>query len=446
MTHFQLTIYASLAVLLGSSHVARGSAETGLNLGGQFVVLALLQSAPPAPAITRERLWEENPQAKDLDELPEHQARLTEIIRQAQDNQVRRDRVQSERRPLMQNLSELAAEQKSLAASLLAVQRRAIRAAEAISRQEYLLQNANSHDAATCASNARARAQRVYDECDAEACRINGRQKSLQLVVAGIEGQLRPLNIEFDSLLREVVQLRVDWVSIRSPASKFSRADYEALFHLADDWIRLDPDFLDAYVWRGLAAWELNRREDGLADTKKAIDLWKEIHAEARKKPQWPWGMAAYGMMLSAYPQYRKEGESWLMKAKAGVGSKHAVVHYLSGVTEAHLGKDAKAAAQFRKALNENPDYVPALHRLARLSAESRDEAIRDPELAVRLAEQAWTQTGSRSWRILDSLILAYSASGEAAQRVAALERFAALCPERRPSRTAQVARLAGQQ
>lgn len=394
-------------------------------------VAALLpsQTARAREAKAGVDLADPDPKTRDPDEQPEHQERMREIVAAAKQKKVERDRIDDKRRPLLKELNPLIAEQKGLLQELDKATQLAKKASQEIDKQDRIISNSNDPNTINNANVAKARARQIYDDCDLGAQRINSRLAVLKPQITGLQSQLVALEAERTSLMKEVVQLRLDWVAIRRPDAKFARADYETLFHAADDWIRLDPDYPDAYVWRGLASWELGRAEEGLQDARKAMDIWDDAHQGAKKKTQWSWGMAVYGMMLTGNPKTRKEGESWITKARAGNGAKNPVVHHLSGISQHNLKKESQAAAQYRKALKENADYVPSLHRLAQLHSEAADSKVRNPEEAVTLAERAWTISGNRSWRILEVLVVAYAAAGQQSRSIDALDRFKVLCP-----------------
>ncbi|RPI76319.1 MAG: hypothetical protein EHM42_14850, partial [Planctomycetaceae bacterium] len=282
MIRWQAAFWSILVAALGAQTVRAGSqAAWGAQVVAQ-IAAGIPSQVKPAPARSRlVNLTEPDPKAKDLDELAEHQSRMREIVETATKNKVQRDKIEDRRRPLLQQLAPLVAERSALIKNRGDLEKLAKKAAQEIDRQDGILNTNNDPDVVNRARNARFDAQRLYDRCDAEAAAINTRLTVLQPLIGGVEAQLVPLNTELASLMKEVKQCRIDWVAIRNPEAKFARADYEALFHAADDWIRLDPDYPDAYLWRGQACWEIGRREDGLQDARKAMELWDSFQEGA---------------------------------------------------------------------------------------------------------------------------------------------------------------------
>jgi tetratricopeptide (TPR) repeat protein len=75
-------------------------------------------------------------------------------------------------------------------------------------------------------------------------------------------------------------------------------------------------------------------------------------------------------------------------------------------------GKTAVALAQWRQAIQAQPDLLPALNQTAWVLATSREETIRNGAEAVRLAEQAVRISGGDQPRILLTLAASYAEAG----------------------------------
>ena len=74
-------------------------------------------------------------------------------------------------------------------------------------------------------------------------------------------------------------------------------------------------------------------------------------------------------------------------------------------------GKFDEAKTHFIEALNINPDHYSALTGLAQVLATHPNPALRDPELAVELAERAASLTNNQNKTILDTLAAAREAN-----------------------------------
>jgi tetratricopeptide (TPR) repeat protein/mono/diheme cytochrome c family protein len=75
-------------------------------------------------------------------------------------------------------------------------------------------------------------------------------------------------------------------------------------------------------------------------------------------------------------------------------------------------GNTSDAIGAFRRAVESKPDLVPALSALAWLLATGKEEALRNPQEAVRLGERAVALTGARDPQALDALAAALAAAG----------------------------------
>jgi Flp pilus assembly protein TadD len=76
-------------------------------------------------------------------------------------------------------------------------------------------------------------------------------------------------------------------------------------------------------------------------------------------------------------------------------------------------GRTRDAVAVLSRASTEHPDDVNLKHNLARMLATAEDSSVRDPQRAVVLAKDVCASTGNRDPRALDTLALAYAASGQ---------------------------------
>lgn len=83
---------------------------------------------------------------------------------------------------------------------------------------------------------------------------------------------------------------------------------------------------------------------------------------------------------------------------------------YNFGTALAAAGRQAEAAETFRRLLQVAPGHPGALNNLAWLLANSESDELRDPEEAVRLAEQAVARIPDP--RLLETLARAYAAAG----------------------------------
>jgi tetratricopeptide (TPR) repeat protein len=133
---------------------------------------------------------------------------------------------------------------------------------------------------------------------------------------------------------------------------------------------------------------------------------------------------------------YQLEGNT-----KSAIEHYHLALQKRSWLPQAHQGlgdiafsqRDyGKAMECYERAIAGNRDWWPPLNGLARLLAIHPDPRVRSPEQAVLLAERAASLTKYRDPKVLDTLALAYGATGEFEKALAlALEacRLVAITP-----------------
>jgi tetratricopeptide (TPR) repeat protein len=105
----------------------------------------------------------------------------------------------------------------------------------------------------------------------------------------------------------------------------------------------------------------------------------------------------------------------------------NAAAHTNLGGTLAAERNFGDAIAEYRLALRTNPDLLEPMTELAWILATSRDQRLRAPAEAVRLAERAVLLTGQQDVRALETSAASYAANGQFALAVEAQRRAIAL-------------------
>jgi len=88
-------------------------------------------------------------------------------------------------------------------------------------------------------------------------------------------------------------------------------------------------------------------------------------------------------------------------------------VNYNLGTTMIELGNYDKAIVYFEKVLQNKPDFVEVLNNMAYALAVTGNPKVRNPGRAVELAGRACKLTGNKQPVFLDTLAIAYAASGD---------------------------------
>ena len=106
-----------------------------------------------------------------------------------------------------------------------------------------------------------------------------------------------------------------------------------------------------------------------------------------------------------------------------------AYAYYDLGVAASHAGKIEAAIANYRQALECQPDLVKACNHLAWILATSPVPSLRDGPQAVALAERAAQLTHGLDPDVLSTLGAAYACTGRFPEAVAAIQRAQRLPP-----------------
>ena len=107
----------------------------------------------------------------------------------------------------------------------------------------------------------------------------------------------------------------------------------------------------------------------------------------------------------------------------------NAEAHYNAGMASLGQGKRPEAIAHLKETVRLSPDSPVPMMNLSWLLAASPQDALRDPALALRLAERAVAITGRSDPGALDALGVAQAAAGEYARAVSAADAALALKP-----------------
>jgi tetratricopeptide (TPR) repeat protein len=156
-------------------------------------------------------------------------------------------------------------------------------------------------------------------------------------------------------------------------------------------------------------------------------------------RPVWRRGVAAAGgaalgaLFATASLQLRhwRDSEALFRHALEVTGENPIAQAQLAAALEAQ-GRMAEAIEHYRESIRLRPGAVLVANALAWLLATTDDPELRNPYLAVQLAERAARQSGERDPRILDTLAAAYADAGRHEEAAAVAERALALEAELR--------------
>jgi arylsulfatase A-like enzyme/Flp pilus assembly protein TadD len=100
-----------------------------------------------------------------------------------------------------------------------------------------------------------------------------------------------------------------------------------------------------------------------------------------------------------------------------------AGIHYTLARSLANRDRTEEAITHFTEALRIRPNWVKAMNSLAWILATHRKDKFRNPEEAVRLAQQACELTNYENSALLNTLAAAYAAAGRFSNAVATAEK-----------------------
>ncbi len=393
----RLTYFIAFALGIPCASIAVGAER----LGGPMRLLGTLVTGAAQRTPTRSlsgqgagvELDSVDPRAEDPDEQESHRKRLPEITSAARRVHARGQVLDEKIRPLWEKRTPFDAQvkvQEKEYNRLLAESQKVSDFGKAVERRAKFAINDVDRKAAL---NDVSAVQMKYNALDAEARDVLKYRDAAKVQLDGIDALLKPLFDEKTRLRLELDQLETDWLAIRTPERKFGRSDAETLFDVADEWIRLHPESHEAFAWRALAYWQLGRRDQAIADAEKGYEIWKLRNSGAKRLPSWIRGWAVHGMLLQTTRQ-KSAGENSLGNARRGSGARDPFVLTMSGIAKLETKKPAQAIGEFLAALKQDPEFVPALHRLASLLVTSHDPKIRDVDRGLEFAEQAWIVSG----------------------------------------------------
>jgi arylsulfatase A-like enzyme/Flp pilus assembly protein TadD len=138
------------------------------------------------------------------------------------------------------------------------------------------------------------------------------------------------------------------------------------------------------------------------------------------------------GKIDEAISHYRQALQIKSNDAKAHNGLGVEVVQLTSDSASAHhtlarslkdAGRAKEAIVEFKETLRVKPDSVRAMNSLAWLLATHKEDKLRGPEEAIRLAERACELTNYKDAGIVDTLAAAYASAGRFSDAAATAEK-----------------------
>jgi tetratricopeptide (TPR) repeat protein len=213
---------------------------------------------------------------------------------------------------------------------------------------------------------------------------------------------------EAEACFRQTIRLRPDHAaahndlgSVLLTEGKSEEAD--ALFRQA---LQLNPHYSDAHSNLGTLLAREGKLDEAIEHFRLAVAD-RPDHAKAH----YNLGLALEmrGKLTEAIDAYR---------AAAKANPAYAEAQYAWGVALTRTGNTSEALTRFTEASRLRPDWLAPLNAAAWILATHPDAAIRRPENAIRMAEQAAKLSSHRNPGVLDTLAAAYACSGDYEQAI----------------------------
>jgi len=196
---------------------------------------------------------------------------------------------------------------------------------------------------------------------------------------------------------------------------RLNRAD-DAVRHFRIS-VELQPDLAAAHFNLGTALTVAEHFDEAITEYQRALEL-KPDYARAHNN--------LGGILLHSG---RLEDAIGHLDEAIRIDPENAEAHRNLGAARQQQGRLADAITHYKRAVLLSANWLPALTDLAWLLACADDDALRDPSLALRLAQRAVALTDRRDAAALDVLGASYAASAEFAKAIEAAEAALALAP-----------------
>ncbi len=184
----------------------------------------------------------------------------------------------------------------------------------------------------------------------------------------------------------------------------------KAVAHYAEA-LRIRPKYVKAHIGLGLALARQGKPDEAIDHYTRAIQLNPNL-------------IQAHHILGKALQSQGKIDESIKHFTKAlELSPDSAAIHYTLAHSLAGRDRTEEAITHFREALRIKPKWGKPMNSLAWILATHREDKFRNPEEAVRLAQQACELTNYENSGLVNTLAAAYAAAGRFLDAVAAAEK-----------------------
>jgi tetratricopeptide (TPR) repeat protein len=223
----------------------------------------------------------------------------------------------------------------------------------------------------------------------------------------------------------------------------------EAIYHYSEV-IRLRPSYLGAQGDLANALYSAGRFDEAVKECRKYLQMKPDdpnmlntLGITLGKQGKFDEAIKCFTEALRIKPDLatarRNIGRALFLRGSLDEAAVHLAealrldsnskeVHYYLGQILVQRGKINEAIIHFEEALRLKPDWVEPMNNLAWLLAASKETTIHNPEKAVRLARRACELTKYKDPALLDTLSVAYAATGDFSKAIETAEKALGLC------------------
>ena len=185
--------------------------------------------------------------------------------------------------------------------------------------------------------------------------------------------------------------------------------EYQKYLQIISD----DSEVLNVF---GVALGRLGRQEEAVKSLTKALQI----------KPNFAEAHANLGYALTIQGNLEKASVHFLRALQLDPNSAESHSHF--GKILLRSGKINEAITHFERALKLKPDWVELMNTMAWYMAVNTNTAVYNPGRAVKLAQRACELTNYKEPELLDTLGVAYAATGDFDKAVETTQKALKLC------------------
>lgn len=229
-------------------------------------------------------------------------------------------------------------------------------------------------------------------------------------------GRVSEAILDFEDAIRLDAQC---WRAVHNRGVLFAQSgQFEDAFEDFNHTIEINPEFAKAYSNRAALFVVAGDIRPALDDYARAIEIDPNLSVAHRGR----------GRACHLLGQFDEASEHYTAAVQLSPNDAYAIASRADLLTD--MGRYEEAVREYERAIELDPRSAYAYRGAAWLLATCPDDTVRDPALAVRLAETALQLDGKEDSIAFDTLAAAQASNGDFRAAVETLNRAIALAPE----------------